>query len=154
MIADDDPTLVVELRRQALESAYVANSRSDARRRAATELREQAGALGDTRRAKQAKERERKEARREREPAEKRRTRLELLQGREAKLWSLVHQPIGTRQPNRYDQAVSLLQDLHDLAELQGDVGPFRRKMSALHEAHQRKAALLERLREANLLSG
>jgi hypothetical protein len=60
----------------------------------------------------------------------------------------------AARQPNRYDQAVTILQDLRDLAELQGDVRPFRTKMSALHEEHQRKATFVERFREAKLLAG
>jgi hypothetical protein len=79
---------------------------------------------------------------------------LESLVGKESALWSEVHQLIDTRQPKRYDEAVSLLQDLHDLAESQRDEAGFRMKMSALHTKHERKSSLVERFRKAKLLGG
>ncbi len=155
LVADDDPHLVVELQQQALEVVHgTTTSRSDRQLRTAAELLERAGVLGDVRRAKEAKDQARKKARREREAAKKRKKHLESLRGNEPTLWSQVHELIGTRQPKRYDDAVSLLRDLHDLAELQGDIGPFRMKMSALHDEHQRKTTLVKRFRESKLLGG
>ena len=154
LVADDDPHLVVELQQQALDAVHGTTSRSDGQRRTAAELLERARVLSDARRAKEAEERARKKARREREAAKKRRKHLQSLRGKEPTLWSEVHELIGTRQPKRYDDAVSLLQDLHDLAELQGDIGSFRMEMSVLHDEHQRKTTLVERFRKAKLLGG
>ncbi len=154
LVSDDDPHLIVELQQQALDSVHGKNPQSAGRRRTAAELLERAQVLGDLRRAKESKDRARKKARREREAARKRKKHLESLRGKESVLWSQVHDLIGTRQPKRYDEAVSALKDLHDLAELQGDVGPFQMKMSALHDEHQRKTTLVERFRKAKLLGG
>jgi len=82
----------------------------------------------------------------------KRKKHIESLRGKEFTLWLEVHELIGTRQPNRYDEAVSLLQDLHDLAELQGDESGFQMKMSALNNKHERKSTLVERFRKEKLL--
>lgn len=154
LIADDDPHLVVELQRQALDAARGTTSRSDGRRRTAAELLERSRVLGDARRAKEAEERARKKARRDREAAKKRKKHIESLRGKEHTLWSDVHELIGTRQPKRYEEAVSVLKDLHDLAELQGNAGGFRMKMSALYDEHRRKTTLVERFRKAKLLGG
>ena len=81
----------------------------------------------------------------------RRKKHLESLRGREAALWSNVQQHIGTRLPTGYDQAVSLLRDLRDLAMMRGCASDFRMKMNALCAEHARKTALLRRLREAML---
>ena len=117
-------------------------------------LLERARILGNARREKETVERSRKKAQRDREAAEKRRKHIDSLRGKEPMLWSEAHQLIGTRQPARYDEAVSLLQDLHDLAELTGDEDTFHTKMSALHNEHARKSTLVERLRKVRLLDG
>ena len=118
LIVDDDPHLVVELQQQALESAQGTTSQSEVCRRTAADLMEQAQVLGDARRAKEEEERARKKAQHEREAAKKRRKHLESLQGKETKLWSQVHELIGRRQPKRYDEAVTLLEDLRDLSKI------------------------------------
>ena len=113
---------------------------------------ERARDLGDARRKKEAAKRVRQKAKREREAARRRKEHLESLRGKETTLWSKVHQLIGTRQPKGYDEAVSLLRDLRDLAEMQQDTGAFRIKMTALREEHARKTKLMERFRKAKLL--
>lgn len=154
LIAGDDPHLVTKLQQQALDSAFGPASSSSEPRRTAAEILERARILGDARRAKEAVERARKKASREREAAKMRKKHLESLVSKESTLWSEVHQLIDTRHPKRYDEAVSLLQDLHDLAELQRDEGGFRMKMSALRTKHERKSSLVERFRKAKLLGG
>lgn len=113
---------------------------------------ERARGLGDARRKKEAAERARQKAKREREAAKRRKEHLESLRGKETTLWSKVHQLVGTRQPKAYDEAVSLLSDLRDLAEMQEDADAFRIKMTALREEHARKTTLVERLRKSKLL--
>ncbi len=154
LVADDAPHLAVELQQQVLDAVQGPTSRSDRQLRTAAELLERAGVLGDVRRAKEAKDQARKKARRERDAAKKRKKHLESLRGKEPTLWSQVHELIGTRQPKRYDEAVSVLKDLHELAELQGNAGGFRMKMSALYDEHRRKTTLMERFRKAKILGG
>jgi hypothetical protein len=152
VIAGDDPHLVTKLQRQALDSAFGSASGSSESRRTAAGIQERARILGDARRAKETAERTRKKAAQEREAAKMRKKHLQSLVGKESTLWSEVHQLIDTRHPTRYDEAVSLLQDLHDLAELQSDEAGFRTKMSALHTKHERKSSLVKRFREAKLV--
>lgn len=152
LIADDDPHLVVGLQQRALSAVRGNVTSSSIPRRTAAELLERARGLGDARRKKEAAERARQKVKREREAAKRRKEHLESLRGKETTLWSKVHQLVGTRQPKGYDQAVSLLSDLRDLAEMQEDAGAFRIKMTALREEHARKTTLVERFRKSKLL--
>jgi len=93
----------------------------------------------------------RERARSERERAAKRKKHLESLVGKEDGLWAEVDQLIATRQPKRYDEAVSLLQDLHDLADMQGRNSEFLLRMNALYSEHTKKTTLVERFRKAKL---
>jgi hypothetical protein len=154
LIADDELHLVIELQRQVLDSAFGPASSSAEPRRTAAKLLERARILGDARKAKEAADRARKKASREREAAKMRKKHVESLVGKESTLWTQVHQLIDTRQPKRYDEAVSLLQDLHDLAELKRDEASFRIKMSALRTKHEKKSSLVVRFRKAKLLDG
>jgi hypothetical protein len=66
----------------------------------------------------------------------------------------LMHLGAGvvTKQPKRYDEAVSILQDLHDLAETNGTSSAFSLRMENLSREHENKRTLLDRLRKARLL--
>lgn len=152
LIADDDPHLVVELQQQALDAARGAASKSSAPRRTAAYLLERAHVLDEARREKEAAKRAREKAEGEREAAAKRKKHLESLRGREDSLWNKVEQLIGTRQPKRYDEAVSFLRDLLDLAQMQGDASAFTARMARVHAEHARKTTLVERFREAKLI--
>ena len=152
LIANDDPYLAVELQQRALSAARGTATSSAIPRRTAAELLERARALGDARRKKEAAERARQTAKQERESAERRKEHLKSLRGKETTLWSKVHQLIDTRQPKGYDEAVALLRDLRDLAEMQEDAGTFRSKMTELRKEHVRKKTLVERFRKSKLL--
>jgi len=152
LITEEQPHLVAELQQQALDSAHGTSLRSTERRRTAAELLQRAQVLGEARRAKEATDRARKEARRARKAAKKMREHLEALRGREPEIWSQAQELIDTRKPRRYDEAVELLRDLRDLANLQEDEASYRTKMVALQKEHRTKKALLERLHKAKLL--
>ncbi|MCK5797221.1 MAG: hypothetical protein KAI47_08565 [Deltaproteobacteria bacterium] len=154
LVADEERHLIIELQQQVRDALHETTSTPDAQRRTAAELRGRARVLGDERRAKEAEEQAREKARLKRAAAKKRKEHLKSLRGKERKLWLEVRKLIQTRQPKRYDDAVALLRDLHDLAELQGDIGPFRTRMFGLHDEHQRKTSLVKRFREAKLLGG
>jgi len=152
LVADADPRLVLDLQQRALSAAHGNATGSSVPRRTAAELMARARYLGVARRKKEAAERVRQEAKRAREAARRRKAHLESLRGKESALWSKVHQLIGTRHAKGYDEVVSLLCDLHDLAEMQGEAGGFRTRMTALREEHAGKRKLVERLGKAKLL--
>ena len=104
------------------------------------------------RKKKEAAQRARERARRQREQAEKRKQHLESLAGKQNILWANVDKLIATRQPKQYDEAVTLLQDLHDLADMQNKSRDFSARMGALHSEHTRKNTLVERFRKAKLI--
>jgi len=77
---------------------------------------------------------------------------LESLVGKESGLWAKVDELIATRQSKRCDEAVSLLQDLPDLPDMEGKSSDFSLNMSELHREHTRKTTLVDRFRKAKLL--
>ncbi|MGH3305756.1 MAG: hypothetical protein ACRDOK_29645, partial [Streptosporangiaceae bacterium] len=58
---------------------------------------------------------------------------------------------IGTKVPARYDDAVTLLADLRDLARRDGRAGEFERRFAVLREQHLGKPGLLARFDRAGL---
>jgi hypothetical protein len=133
LVAGDDPHLSAEVRQRAIFE--IGGRGSDERvGRAACEIVARAAILAADRKKKEAERRAIETARRERAEAEARKKRLQSLAGKENELWARVDRFIGTKQPRRYDEAVSLLQDLHDLAELQRK-GPDFKFVSARFNA-------------------
>ncbi len=151
LIAADDPHLAAELQQQMLGRADHGGAMPVAPRRCAADLLERARVLRETHRAKEEEERTLRNARRERAAIERRRALLESQMGSEDSLWNTVHRLIDTRQPKRYDEAVNLLRDLRDMAEMQNDATPFMARMADLHAKHVRKSSLVDRFRKANL---
>ena len=151
LIDGDDPHLSAEVRQRA--TFEISGGRSDERLgRTAGEILARAEIITAERKKEQAEQRAREKARRERAEAEERKKRLESLAGKENELWATVDRLIATKQPRRYDEAVSLLQDLHDLAKLQGKGSDFKFRMGALKRENSAKSALMERLRKTKLL--
>ena len=151
LIDGDDPHLGAEIRRRAIFE--VSGARSDeGSGRTAGEILARAEIIAVQRKKKEAEWRAREKAMRERVEAEARKKRLESLAGKENELWATVAKLIATKQPKRYDEAVSLLQDLHDLAELQGNRRDFKVRIRALQRENSAKTALMERLRKAKFL--
>jgi hypothetical protein len=151
LIEGDDPHLSAEVRQRAIFE--ISGRRSDERLgRTAGEILARAEIIAAERKKKEAERRVREKAVRERAEAEARKKRLESLAGKENELWATVDRLIATKQPRRYDEAVSLLQDLHDLAELQGRGRDFKSRMDALERRNSGKSTLMERFRKAQLL--
>jgi hypothetical protein len=65
--------------------------------------------------------------------------------------WAQAGKLIGTKVPPRYDDAVTLLADLRDLAQRDGRAGEFERRLAALREEHLRKPSLIGRFDRAGL---
>jgi hypothetical protein len=91
------------------------------------------------------------EARHEMARALAREQRLDELARTEDAAWSRVDAMIATRKPAEYDAAITLLTDLHALAERDGRRHTFTQRSTALRQTHTRKPSLIERLNRAGL---
>jgi hypothetical protein len=67
--------------------------------------------------------------------------------------WAKARRLIGTKVPARYDEAVTLLVDLQELARRDGPSGEFERRFAALRREHLRKLTLIDRFDRAGLTS-
>jgi hypothetical protein len=152
LINGNDPHLAAELRQRVIRDVRGVGEPSEGRLRTAAGIISRAKILAETRKKREAEQRAREKAKKERERAEKRKKHLESLAGKESSLWSKVDELIATKLPKRYDEAVSILQDLHDLADMQGKSSDFSFHMRAVHNEHARKPSLVERFRTAKLL--
>jgi hypothetical protein len=152
LIEGTDPHLAVELRQGAIIELRSTGEPVEEPRRTAGGIIARAKILTETRRKKEAEQRAREKARHEQEQAEKRKKHLDSLAGKEKTLWAKVDELIATKLPKRYDEAVSILQDLRELAAMKGASADFSLRMRALHNEHARKPSLNERLRKAKLL--
>ena len=85
----------------------------------------------------------------ERSAAAARERRLALLARRGEAAWTEVETLIATRQPSRYDAAVTLLGELLALAARAGHADAARARVARLADRHARKRSLLDRLRAA-----
>ena len=155
MIEDQDLHVATELRQRALAEirglGEVSSQGSGGR--SVGQLVARAEQLAPERHRKEAEAAARDKARCEREEAEKRNKYLESLIGGEKALWLKVDAIIASKHPKRYDEAVSLLHDLRDLAEKEGNATNFSLRLDALLSEHARKTALVEKIRKANLAS-
>ncbi|TXL78764.1 hypothetical protein FHP25_07150 [Vineibacter terrae] len=77
--------------------------------------------------------------------------RLDALALRVEAAWQDVEAHIGTKQPEAYDKAVALLQDLGQLADRDGDRAAFDRHLKDLLNRHQGKTSFQNRLHKAGL---
>lgn len=125
--------------------------RSSSPRRPAADILSRARILAENRKQREASRRARQKARRERAQAAARDKQLQDLMGKDESLWADVERLIGLRTPKSYDQAVLVLADLRDLADLRGDRAGFARRLSRLYDQHRRKRTLLDRIDHADL---
>jgi hypothetical protein len=152
-IVDEDLTLATELLHRFLKRRTGAKSGPEApvARRTVGELLRAAEARAEERRQAEARKRAEEAQRRQREAALARARHLDEIASRAPELWAQIDSLIATKQPNRYDQAVSLLLDLRDLAQREGRDREFRKKLDTLHVDHARKPSFLDRLHKAGL---
>jgi hypothetical protein len=112
-------------------------------------LRARAEALAEQRRevllAREAKER----LRREREQTAAHDRHLSTLAKRQAAAWRQIEALVITKRPGDYDAAVTLLQDLREIAERKGRRVEVTERIRALRELHAKKPSFLARLRKA-----
>ena len=97
--------------------------------RSVKELLSVAEALAVERRREAAARAAKEQRRREREQEVAKAKRLEKLSKKQAAAWRQVETLIGTKQPKSYDEAVSLLRDLHDLSVKKGKQQNFESRI-------------------------
>ncbi len=88
---------------------------------------------------------------REQERAVARQRRLDEVAQDPETVWADAERLITTRLPAHYDAAVTLLRDLHELAQREDQGEAFARRFAALREAHLRKPSLIARFDRAGL---
>ncbi len=120
-------------------------------RRAVTDLLDAAAEFSLERHRQIEAEAAAREALREQQRAAARQARLDKLAKAPEAAWAEASSLIGTKVPARYDEAVTLLVDLRDLALRDGQAGEFDRRFADLREAHLRKPSLIARFDQAGL---
>ncbi len=115
------------------------------------ELLESARVRCDERIRREAQRQAAGEARQNQRDAAARTRYLDKLAGQEAQVWEQVDALVQTKQPNRYDRAVSHLVDLRDLAVRRGQETKFDSALERLRTTHEKKSTFLRRLEEAGL---
>lgn len=117
-------------------------------------VRELLDAAEDRNETEQRREEERRQAEREaaeRKRAAEREKHLDALAAREAAAWRQVESLIQLKQPAKYDEAVTLLRDLVELARRQKRENEATDRVRALRQKHARKLSFLDRLDQAGL---
>jgi hypothetical protein len=143
--------LRAEMLRQFRESRPAKPQRDSGSPRTVGELVAAAEQRVKERRRKEAERAAAERARREREAAAVRERYLVDLGQREAAAWRKVDELIATKQPARYDEAVTLLCDLRELALRKGSTDEVEGHLRRLCGEHFRKPTFMERLRKAGL---
>jgi hypothetical protein len=155
LIKGDDTHVAAEFGHRALREirgeGKSSTGSSTSGRRSVGDLVARSEAIQEQRRNREAEQQARAKAEHERAQASARKKHLESLAGKEGALWLEVDKLIATKTPRRYDEAVSLLKDLHDLAVLKGTDSEFERRMRGLFLEHSKKPSLIERFRKAKL---
>src|SRR5208337_4419439 len=150
--AGDNPHFRVELLRSFKQDRLPSEGDSEQLappRRTVSELLSAAKSRAAEREQREAKRQAAEEARLERERAAARAKYLEALAGREKQAWDQVGELIRTTKPKNYDQAVSLLADLRDLAVQRKGEGEFNSALEQLRTLHYSKQSFLRRLARA-----
>ncbi|HEY5107333.1 MAG TPA: hypothetical protein VII73_11275 [Caulobacteraceae bacterium] len=143
---DGDPHAVAELRAMVRTRLQPDTGTRTVAPRTAAELRERARAIRLARERAEA-DIAAEERRRQTEAAESaRQARLETIRRRGESVWRDIEDEIGLRNPSGYDKAAALLSDLRALAEQQGAIEEFRRRLQEIRERHVRKERFIGRL--------
>jgi hypothetical protein len=141
-----DPHVVAELRSAVRKRLESETGSSTAVPRTAGELRSRARAIRLCRERIEANKAS-EERRRQIEAAEKiRQTRLEAIRRRGESVWQEVEDEIERRNSSSYDRAAALLTDLRALAEKQGTIEDFLRRLYEIRGRHVRKERFIKRL--------
>ena len=147
---DGDPHVAVELRAKVNNGMAKATGAPLVVARTVGELRARAAAI-ELAREQAAAKKLAAERRREAKKVEKaRQIRLAALMQRGQAVWDEIEAEIARSNPGGYDRAASLLLDLQAIADDQGTMAEFEKRLSTIRQRHDRKKRFIERL--ANIL--
>ena len=77
---------------------------------------------------------------------------LEKIAQQQDQLWARIPALIAQKRANTYEEAVSILKDLHDLAAHQQRLPEFQEKLAAIRSQYPTLSGLQRRLKEARLI--
>lgn len=130
-----------------------ANSKPGKHLRNVEDLISKAETYAAERKRRAAEQKAREQAMKNKEKALAREKYLKSLAGQENRIWYKVDKLIDSKQPKKYDEAVTLLVDLRDLNKTAGKETAFNKKLKTICDNHHRKVSFLNRLRKAGLRS-
>ena len=146
------PHLGIELmQRFKKKISKKAGSKLSTQLRSVMDLISRSETSAEERKRRAAEQKAREQARKKREKELAREQHLESLVGREDSIWEKVDELIITKQPAKYDEAVSMLVDLRDLHKKTATEKVFNRKLNTISANHYRKVSFLNRLQKAGL---
>jgi hypothetical protein len=122
-------------------------------RRTVAELLDIAAGLRAERHRQAEAEAASRKAQREQQRAAARQRRLDELARDPETAWAQARNLIGTKVPARYDEAITLVLELRDLARREDQISEFEQRFAALREEHARKPSLIARFAKAGLTS-
>ena len=146
-VMDGDPHVGTELRR-LLTPPPDATTQP---RRTVGDLQSTAAALRTDRERREAQARATRAAARERTAAQARARHLDTLAAEGDAAWQRAEDLIKTSRPKEYDQAVTLLVDLRDLADRDGRSTDAAHRLRVVRETYRNRPALLRRLDRVGL---
>jgi hypothetical protein len=117
----------------------------------AAELLREAQAARERREAEERERRARERARRETELAAARAQHLRALAQRQEQAWQDVDRLVASKKMQAYDEAVTLLRDLCEVATEKRALDQFAARIASLREKHRLKSNFIQRLRAARL---
>jgi hypothetical protein len=118
---------------------------ADPKRRTVAELLAVRKALVEEKERQKSEQAAKDRVRIERERAEARAKHLDDLARREPATWLKIETLIATKRAQDYDEAVSLLVDLRDLAERSGRLADAEQRIQEIRHQHRNKPSLLKR---------
>ncbi|SIO59313.1 hypothetical protein SAMN05444166_6005 [Singulisphaera sp. GP187] len=144
---EGDLILRAELARQFRDATRPTGTApaADAARRTVGQLLAARDEIVEAKRLTAAEKAAKERARKERERTEARTKHLDDLAGRESAAWQEVDDRIAAGQAKEYDQAVTLLADLRELAARTGRTAEVDAKIQALRQLHKKKPSLIKR---------
>jgi hypothetical protein len=89
----------------------------------------------------------------ERQKAEiERQKKMEMLATKKNEVWEEIYMLIKEKKPKSYDKAVTLLNELNELAQYQGDLQLFRKQIEKIKNTYSNRSALLRKMRSSRLI--
>ena len=141
-LVEGDPHVAAELRGRIRDRSDAA----PAAYRTVGELRKRAEEIAEGRERAVAERHAAEQRRQAKEAENARRARLDAVKRRGDSVWREIEREIERRNASGYDRAVGLLADLNEIAEAEGMLADYARRLAAIRERHARKGRFIERL--------